>query len=715
MSAGEAAHHHREKQDIGAGSGREFPLSGSSITSGSGYPSGSTGTTKESGIGSTTGGYDTGARPTASSANQGSLDSNAPLPSNNEEFWTHGHSKHGHQYVGDPCGSEAPAPGAPHFTKGPHSLDTANRLDPRVGSNVGEATGSTNTENSITGAGIGSKSTGTGLGPSSSSTTGTGLGSSMTGTGVGSSSSGDRHLRRDAALTGGASAAGVGAYESSRDGSSSTSAGPHKSSLMNKMDPLVDSDLSKQQGTSTAGTSGVGHGTSTVGPASGVTGSSTAGTALPSDNIVTGSTPGRDHHYGRDAGIAGDGAAGLGAFEAGKHHGGQGLTGSTAGSTSDPYSSSGVDPRIDSSSRSGTSGLTDTAGTSKDNQYGQDAGIAGAGGLGAYEGEKHLGGKHDASTIGPSAAAKPTASTTDHHYGRDAGLAGASGLAAYEGQKHLSGKHDPTQYGTTSTSTAQGTPGQVLYDSGRGPTTAGREQPVAGTGTSTTHGTPGQATGYDQQPTGSGHHLGRDAGLAGAGGVGAYEAEKHLGKDHSHGTHGTDPTTASTAQSPGHHYGRDAALGAGGVGAGTAAYDAEKHHSTQPPVGTSPGYDNQQAATQSHTGRDAALAGGAGAGAGAATGPEFSKKDAEHEAKQHQKQLEKDQKHHQKELEKEQKHHQKEISAAEKKHEKEAEKAEKQHEKQLAAAEKKHEKEAEKAEKHEEKKHHGGILGLFKR
>ena len=707
-------------------------MSGSSTTSGSSYPSGNTGAGKESGIVSTTGGYGTGTGPTASSTNQGSLGSNIPLPSYNEEFWTHDHSKHGHQYVGDPCGSEAPAPGAPHFTKGPHALDTANRLDPRVGSDVA---GSTNTESSITGAGIGSKSTGTGLGsssaglgPGSSSTTGTGLGSSTTGTGVGSSSSGDRHLGRDAALAGGAGAVGVGAYESSRDGSSSTTAGPHKSSLMNKTDPRVDSDLSKQQGTSTVGTSGVGHGTSTVGPASGVTGSSTAGTALPSDNIVTGSTHGRDHHYGRDAGIAGAGAAGLGAYEAGKHHGGQGLTGSTsAGSTSDPYSSSGVDPRIDSSSRSGTSGLTDTTGTSKDHHYGRDAGVAGAGGLGAYEGEKYLGGKHDASTIGSSGAADPTASTKDHHYGRDAGLAGAGGLAAYEGQKHLGGKHDPTQYGTTSTSTAQGTPGQVLYDSGRGPTTAGREQPVTGTGTSTTHGTPGQATGYDQQTTGSGHHLGRDAGLAGAGGVGAYESEKHLGKDHSRGTHGADPTTASTTQSTGHHYGRDAALGAGGVGAGTAAYEAEKHHGAQRPVGTSPGYENQQAAaTQSHTGRDAALAGGAGAGAGAAAGSEFSKKDAEHEAKQHQKELEKDQKHHQKELEKDQKHHQKElekehkhhqkeIAAAEKKHEKDAEKAEKQHEKQIAAAEKNHEKEAEKAEKHEEKKHHGGILGLFKR
>jgi len=503
----------------------------------------------------------------------------------NEESWSHDHS---HQFGGDPCGGpEAPAPGAPHFIKGPHALETANRLDPHVSGGIGEPT-----ETAMTGAGLGSTSTGTGLG------------SSSTGTGFGSTSTGNHHVGRDAALAGGVGAAGVGAYESSRGGAVSTTAGPHDSNLLNKADPRVDSDLSQQRGTSTTGTPGLGHGSSTMGPSSGVTDSSIGGTGFPSES-TSGSTTGRDHHLGRDAGIAGAGAAGLGAYEAEKHHHGPGLTSTTSGSTSDPYSSSGVDPRSDSTSRSGTTG--------------------------------------------------------------------AGGLAAYEAEKHLGGKHDPSHIGTSSTSTDRGTLGQVVYDSGRGPTTSGYDQPTSGTGLT--------SSGRDQQPIGSGHHLGRDAGLVGAGGVGAYETDKHLGKhDYSRDAYGADPSSTSTSQSTGHHLGRDAGLvGAGGVG----AYEANKHlgkkdHSHDV-HGADPSASNTADLTVHRYERDAAPGAGS-VGAGAAAGSEFSKTAAEHDAKQELK----DQKHHQKEIEKEQKHHQKEVAAAEKKH-------------------------------HEEKKHHGGILGLFKR
>jgi len=188
----------------------------------------------------------------------------------------------------------------------------------------------------------------------------------------------------------------------------------------------------------------------------------------------------------------------------------------------------------------------------------------------------------------------------------------------------MGGKHDPRHIGTASTSTDRGTPGQVVYDSGRGPTTSGYDQPTSGTGLT--------ASGRDQQPIGSGHHLGRDAGLVGVGGVGAYEADKHLGKkDHSHDVHGADPSASNTTDLAVHRYERDAAPGA-------------------------------------------------------AAGSEFSKTAAGHDAKQELK----DQKHHQKEIEKEQKHHQKEVAAAEKKHEKEFEKAEKKHEKVEHHEEKKH-------------------------
>ena len=49
------------------------------------------------------------------------------------ESWQHDHRQHGHQFKGDPCETETPLDG-PHFVSGPHITDTANRLDPHVGS-----------------------------------------------------------------------------------------------------------------------------------------------------------------------------------------------------------------------------------------------------------------------------------------------------------------------------------------------------------------------------------------------------------------------------------------------------------------------------------------------------------------------------------------------------------------------------------------------------
>ena len=43
----------------------------------------------------------------------------------------HSHTGHGHEYAGDPCGPGA-EPAGPHFVSGPHVTDTANRLDPHV-------------------------------------------------------------------------------------------------------------------------------------------------------------------------------------------------------------------------------------------------------------------------------------------------------------------------------------------------------------------------------------------------------------------------------------------------------------------------------------------------------------------------------------------------------------------------------------------------------
>ena len=658
LGAGTAAHHHhhdRERDVLGSDTDRAFPLGGqSATTSGSEYPSGSTtrtaGTTAgphssslankadprvdsdrdgskvaghHTGYGSTSTGYGSGTGPSTGATHQGTLERDGGLAAATgagsgvgygagsgtgsgvgsgvgygPESWKHDHGTHGHKFEGDPCAHGEAVPG-PHFTTGPHITDTANRLDPHVASGIGEPTATTHTDS------------------------GSGLGST--------SRSGDHHHGRDAALAGGAGAAGIGAYESSRDHSGSatepttTSTGPHKSSLLNKLDPRVPSGPSKEEGLVDTTTS------SRHPESSGLTGSSTAGTSdLPSSQ-----TTGRDHHYGRDAGLVG--AGGVAGYEAEKHLRGSKQTGTTSTGVSDPYTSSGIDPRVDSKTSSGLTGSTDPTRSGKDHHYGRDAGLGGLGGLagtggaGAYEADKHLGkdappskssglaestGGSAYNTRGPTGTVDDSRTGTDHHHGRDAGIAGigAGSVAAYEAKKH----HD-------------------------------RSDPTTTTGSSSY-----APTGYNDREQSSSSHTGRDAALAGGAGAG---------------------------------------LGAGGV----AAYEAKRHHDRSEPTTTTDsssyaptGYNDREKTSGSHPGRDTALAGGAGAGSGAASGAEFSKKEAEKLEKQQHKEIEKEQKA---------------IHKDQAKHEKTIEKEEKKHEKALAKEEK----------KHDDGKKHGGILGLFHR
>lgn len=562
LGASTAAHHHHDRQQgtdptDPTNSGRSFPLGGhSATTSSSEFPSGSTGKTGSTPTGphsfnlankadprvdsdldgsrtvgntgyestaykSTATGYGSGTGPTTGSGHQGSPEQDRGLAGSTGatavgsglagyglESSKHGHGGHGHTYEGDPCEGGEPAVPGPHFTTGPHATDTANRLDPHVASGVGKPSATTHADS------------------------GSEVGSTI--------HSGDHH-DRNTALAGGAGAAGISAFGSSRDApdsvadSKTDSAGPHKSSLLNKLDPRVDSDLSKQQGST--GTTG----------SSGLTGTS----ALGSDS--------HEKHL-RDQGPS-----------------------NTAG-ISDPYSSSGVDPRVDSNPSSTIPGSTD-----------------------------------------PTEPGK-------HHYSRDAGLAGTGGVAAYEAGKHL-GKDTSASQGSGIPESTHGT----SYDN---------------TQTAT-------STGNDPQSR-TGHHYGRDAGLAGlgAGSVAAYETEKH--KDRG------EPTTTTSS-------------------------------STYP----SSGYDDRDRTTESHTGRNAALAGGAGAGLGAAAGAELSNKEAEKLEKQQNKEIEKEQKA----IHKDQLKHEKTLEKEEKKHEKALEKEEKKHEKALARDDK----------KHEDGHKHGGILGLFHR
>lgn len=398
LGAGAAAsHHHGQDQDnIGQESGRSFPLGGNSnTTAGSGYPSDSAGLASDTttgphssdlankvdprvdsdldgsrGLGNS--GYDTSAGTGTTAVGQGY----------GAEKWKHEHGAHGHQYEGDPCGPEESAPGAPRFTTGPHVTDTANRLDPHVASDMGVPAESTNTASELN------------------------LGSKVPGE--------DHHHGRDAAIAGSVGAAGAGAYESSRDTPSgpteqtSTGTGAHKSSLLNKLDPRVHSDTSQQY-----------------------------------DPVST-DEPLRDtgkDHYGRDAGLAGAGAGagagGIGGYEAEKHIADKGYSGPTSSTEAfDPYRTSGLDRRVDSEpvTGSGTLGSTDNSGADKDHHYGRDAGLAGAGlgaaGVGAYEAEKHRHPGQSATTDAssyPTSGSEPRDTTTDPYSGREATAAGAAG------------------------------------------------------------------------------------------------------------------------------------------------------------------------------------------------------------------------------------------------------------------------------------------------
>lgn len=176
-AVGTSAHQHEDSQrdNYVPEAERSFPLGGSSTSGGYGsttagphslnlankadprVKSDDSRTTGETGYGSIPGDY---TDETPSSGNQGSISHDpgavagaragavgsggATAIGYGPESWQHEHQHHGHQYEGDPCATGAiDGPGGPHFVPGPHLTDTANLLDPHVGSGFGgpDATG----------------------------------------------------------------------------------------------------------------------------------------------------------------------------------------------------------------------------------------------------------------------------------------------------------------------------------------------------------------------------------------------------------------------------------------------------------------------------------------------------------------------------------------------------------------------------------------------
>jgi uncharacterized protein YfiM (DUF2279 family) len=635
-------------------------------------------------------------------------------------------------------------------TAGPHSTDLANKADPRVDSDLD---GSRTAGNTTGAYGSTGQSSMPGAFESHSNpystqeidprlgapTTTSGLGSNTTGTGyntigqsgiTGQSTTGntDSHLGRDAATVGTAGAVGEGIHhhrEKERENlgtsagvsgtgyrdntgigntTSNTTTGPHSSSLLNKLDPRVDSNSSgtvdntgsdRHYGRDAAvGAGGVGlaeheHRKHERERETGV--GSTTGTGIGSntgayseDLAYTGTTGSADHHYGRDAAV-GAGGVGLAEHERRKHERERetGVGSSTGlGSNTGAY---GDDPNY-----TGTTGVTG-------HHYGRDAAVGASGvGLAEHEHRKHEREREagvDSNTgIGSTAGAyrddpsyTGTAGDSGHHYGRDAALgAGGVGLAEHEHRKHER-ERESGLGGTTGTTagTASGT--------GPAPNTAGphskdwmnkldprvKSNPdAADTGLSGTCGTT---------------HGERDA-VAGAGlaGAGGYEAEKHHAVRNEPGVGGTHDESLPNL----HHTGRDASA----IGAATALDENEKarlraargerdNNYNQGPV--EPGYGSATTGPMSdqgpydpgynptttgpmheqsrdhHLGRDAAGAGVIG--------------DAAYEADKHYK-------------------HDKDLTAAEREQKREL----------------KHEEKEAKREQKEEKKHHG-LLGFLRK
>lgn len=158
-------------------------------------------------------------------------------------------------------GNDVTNPGPAQYTAGPHSSDLGNKMDPRVDSdmdnrglrNQGMTGGTTTTGGTFGG------TTGDTLG-TTGGTTGATYGSGLGAPGAGSTNVGPHGSniankldpRVDSDMDNrGRHEAMAGSSSYANPGPAQRTAGPHSSDLMNKMDPRVDSDM---DGSQTVGT-----------------------------------------------------------------------------------------------------------------------------------------------------------------------------------------------------------------------------------------------------------------------------------------------------------------------------------------------------------------------------------------------------------------------------------------------------------------------------
>ncbi|KAL1296638.1 hypothetical protein AAFC00_000123 [Neodothiora populina] len=456
----------------------------------------------------------------------------------------HQHKGQGHNFDGDPCppGDEPQVKGYPHHFSGPHSTDTANRLDPHVPGEFPSESGYDVHDTSANHASSMNRGFNDATGPNAGSALNPGIGSAdlpgtssadvqhqssirdgpLAGTAgfeeqrfdptatsshkplseanthfpslsshpPGTAITTDQpHNSHSAALgTAAAGAAGIGAYETSsghRSGPTETdpatkTAGPHKSNIANIVDPRVKPEPEKMKS----------HSTSVPYQ------SDTLNRAEPREDAEADKST---HHYGRDAAVAGGvGAAGVGAYEAGQPIASR--QEDPASFTVGPHTSNVaniLDPRVKP----------------------QPEKMKGSSTAGTYQSST----PYDQTTLPEQ--------STGHHYGRDAAIAGGVGAAgagagAY-GATHQAGsrEEDPASF---TTGPHQSNIANIVDPRVKPQPEKMKEHSTPGTHQSDTLNRADPRTGVQSEQT-KDHHYGRDAavaGGAGAAGLAGYEATK---------------------------------------------------------------------------------------------------------------------------------------------------------------------------------------------
>ncbi|KAE8446283.1 hypothetical protein EG329_012369 [Mollisiaceae sp. DMI_Dod_QoI] len=490
-------------------------------------------------------------------------------------------------------------PGPAPNTAGPHSKDLLNKLDPRVIANPTVAQGNPQAESTLSSQKPSAETGGYGTGPTTSG----------------------HHYGREAAVVGGVGAAGTAAYEDEK----------HHSGKHQTQDP---NQLGKP------GASAI---TGNPYPAKDAT---TTGNVAHKGDPTTDSERSKDHHYGRDAAVAG--GVGGAAYEADKYKHDKDLTQAERDAKKQQKHDQKEfkkehkheEKETHKDSKGGLFGFlhrdkskkyTPEEETELDRQEreqnnshkGRDAalGTAGAGalGAGAYEAEKHHnktgaetqkplpyapgneGVGTGAGTQNALASDNTTTGQSDHQYGRDAvlgtGAVGAAGYAAHEHDKHQG-----------ATPLAEKPVGQDIGDKLHGP--------------ERNRGVPGASGLPDTEGYGSG--VG-GSGVAGASGPGTHihseASTDQYGNSLDSGVTSGTGNEYSPAGSQGHHLSRDAAIGAGAVGATGVAANKHQKHDSGYQQGSTTGYNDKTSNSgltgsqqgQHHTGRDAAVLGSTGA------------------------------------------------------------------------------------------------------